>query len=262
MLRSLLNTDIRSWALGVLFFFLVFLAGCADRFIRCRDVGPPRIRIDPDAFLVLVVIAAFSEAWAFCVIGPVGFVAAIWLNSRASRKDRAWGAYVSGDSRARGALIVPNLSRRLAGTDSVRLLPRVCLERLSDAEVEALLARQAAPLSRWTQVLASVIPFCAVILGVWAAPPSLAPLLSITGPLCLWAGIVWVCRRLDAQADAKAIQATGDPASYIQALVKADRLMQEIPPRHRMSTWWLLPVSLEARIAAITAASPRARDSG
>lgn len=39
MPRSLLNTDIRSWALGVLFFFLVFLAGCADRFIRCRDVG-------------------------------------------------------------------------------------------------------------------------------------------------------------------------------------------------------------------------------
>jgi hypothetical protein len=67
---------------------------------------------------------------------------------------------------------------------------------------------------------------------------------------------------LDAQADAKAIQASGDPATYVQALRKADRLMQEIPPRHRMSTWWLFPVSLEARIAAITAANPRGRDSG
>ena len=74
--------------------------------------------------------------------------------------------------------------------------------------------------------------------------------------------MVCVYRRLDAQADAKAIQATGDPATYIQALVKADRLMQEIPRRLRMSTWWLLPVSLEARIAAITAGNPSARDSG
>ena len=70
--------------------------------------------------------------------------------------------------------------------------------------------------------------------------------------LCIWALMVCVYRRLDAQADAKAIQTTGDPATYIQALVKADRLMQEIPRRQRMSTWWLFPASLEARIAAIT----------
>jgi len=111
--------------------------------------------------------------------------------------------------------------------------------------VDALLARQTDKPIRWPSLLR--IAFLARLV-----PPIPGALrLHRQHALHLGTDGFALYRRLDAQRpDAKeAIQATGDPATYIQALVKADRLMQEIPRRLRMSTWWLLPVSLEARIA-------------
>jgi hypothetical protein len=219
------------------------------------------MRVESANYLVLAVFAVFSQAWAISLIGLAVFLGSVWLDTRASRNNRAWGNYLTRDSGDRTVRIVPDLSRRLDGSDPL-LVPRVYLDRLSDAEMDALLARQEAPLSRWPLPLALAVLFALTILGVKLTPPSLAPLVYVAGMLCLWPLIVWHYRRLDAQADAKAVQATGDPATYIQALRNADRLMQEIPRRHRMSTWWLFPASLESRIAAITAANPPARDSG
>jgi len=54
--------------------------------------------------------------------------------------------------------------------------------------------------------------------------------------------------------DAKAVEAFRDPATYAQAIAKADDIMKEIPQSLRMSTWWLLPVSLRSRVAAIARA--------
>jgi TRAP-type C4-dicarboxylate transport system permease large subunit len=207
-------------------------------------------------YLVLAVIGAWAQVWAVFVIGFAAFLASAWLDSGAARKNRAWGERLKrywGDRQVR---IVPDLSRPLAARCPL-LLPRVCLDRLSDAEVDALLARQAGKPIRWPLLLP-----IAILAGLCAVPRSLVPFASIASMLCIWALMVCVYRRLDAQADAKAIQTTGDPATYIQALVKADRLMQEIPRRQRMSTWWLFPASLESRIAAITVAIPPARDSG
>jgi protein-S-isoprenylcysteine O-methyltransferase Ste14 len=244
-------SDIWFWVFGVLYWFLWILGGYADWFIRRRDVGPPRMRIGPVSYTALVVFAACWGAWAVCLIGLVALAASIWLGSGAVRKGWACLKHLNRDSGDRTVLIVPDLSRRLGGNESL-LLPRVCLDRLSDAEVDALLARQAASPSRWPPLLVLASLPLAFIVGSRAVPPSLAPFVSIACILCLWPLTVWAYRRLDAQADAKAIQATGDPATYIQAVVKADRLMQEIPSRHRMSTWWLFPATLESRIAAIT----------
>jgi protein-S-isoprenylcysteine O-methyltransferase Ste14 len=261
MLRSILNTDIRSWAFIVYFCFSLILICYADWFVRRRDVGAPRMRIHPVFYVALALAAAWCRAWVAVLVGLAVFLPSIWLHYRALRKGRSWEKRLSRDSGDRTVLIVPDLSRRLVGEDRV-LLPQVCLDRLSDAEVDALLARQAARQSHWPLLSAFTISLFVLFFGFEAAPPSLAPLVAAASMLCFWALTVWAIRRLDAQADAKAIQATGDPATYIQAIVKADRLMQEIPPRHRMSTWWLFPASLESRIAAITAANPPARNSG
>jgi hypothetical protein len=228
---------------------LMNLTRHADCFIRCRDVGPPRRRIEPPFYLlVLLPLSPWRElAFVWATVSVLVVCACVWLYSSAEREERSsWGEDLKRGPGDRQVRIVPDLSRPLAARYPL-LLPRVCLDRLSDAEVDALLARQAGKPIRWPLLLP-----IAILAGLCAVPRSLVPFASIASMLCIWALMVCVYRRLDAQADAKAIQTTGDPATYIQALVKADRLMQEIPRRQRMSTWWLFPASLEARIAAIT----------
>jgi hypothetical protein len=132
------------------------------------------------------------------------------------------------------------------------VLPQAWLDRLGDEEIDALLARQEATVSDSPPLIAGfVMALCAPFVGTVLLPP-FASALSAASLMCLWLCIVLVTRHFDRRADAKAVAATGDPATYIHAITKADRLMQEIPPRHRMSTWWLFPAPLQARIAAIT----------
>ena len=261
-----------SWFwLSVMVVFLWFFVPLADYvrwYIRYRDIGPPRVRISAAVLLLAVgqplAVAVRGSWWV-----PVGFVvfvvcvigADIWLSLQAWPRELAWLESLDrGPGRTR-VQVLPDHSRRLAVAHGL-LLPRVYVERLNDAELDAILARQAAPDSPRIPLLPWMGTVLAAVFGILAAPRSLAPIVSVAAVPCLWALIVLGARRMDAQADAKAIRATGDPATYIQAIVKSDGIMQEIPQRLRMSTWWLFPVSLEARIAARIAAITRARDNG
>jgi hypothetical protein len=244
----------------VLLWLFVPLADYVRWFIKYRDIGPPRVRISAAVFLLAVVqplaVAVRGSWWVvagFVVFVVCGIGTDIWLGLRATAKELTWVESLDrGPGRPRFR-VLPDLSRRLAVTHGL-LLPRLHLERLNDAEVDALLARQVAPHSPRIPLLPWLGTVLAAVFGTLAAPMSLAPLVSVAALLCLWALTIRTTRRLDAEADAKAIQATSDPATYIQALVKADGLMKEIPRRLRLSTWWLFPASLEARVGAITRA--------
>lgn len=174
--------------------------------------------------------------------------------------ERLWASW--GEDRQLGSAsskvrVVPDLLHRINGTYQL-LLPQVCSEQLSTAEIDALLARQSARTSDWPLRLCWLIPVLAAF-GNSSVPPMLRPVGAAASLVGGWAALSLCCRRLDRQADAKAIQATGDSDTFIQAITKANDLMREVPPRYRMSTWWLVPATLEARVAAIARQSAERR---
>ncbi|QOY90338.1 hypothetical protein [Paludibaculum fermentans] len=257
-LGALSSTDL--WWLAFLFLWILLspLVGMAHSFIHFRDVGPPRVGVDIQLILIIALVQGFQYHWISGILALAAV--AIYCGWTFKAWERLWASW--GEDHLHGSAgikvrVVPDLSRRINGAYPL-LLPQVCFEQLSAAEIDALLARQNARPSNRPLSLCWLMPVL-VAFGAGSAPPMLRPVVAAAGIVCGWAALTLCCRYLDRQADARAVRATGDSVTFIQAIAKANALMHEVPQRYRMSTWWLLPTSLEARIAAIARQTPQGR---
>lgn len=257
-IEAISSTDLWGWALLALWVLLSPLVSMASSFIHFRDVGPPRVGADLQLFLISALALGFEYHWIAGLLAlAVVSIYCGWAFKARERLRTTWGEDCQLGSASSKVRVVPDLSRRIDGAYQL-LLPQVCLEHLSATEIDALLARQSARPSDWPLTLCWLIPVLAAF-GYGSVPSMLRPVGAAAALVGGWAALTLCCRRLDRQADASAVQATGDSATFIQAITKASVLLRAVPPRYRMSTWWLLPATLDARIAAIARQSAERR---